>query len=113
MPPRLRLHLHKPAVRQLSTTASPSQPTPLPPRWLPITKARIGRCITFGLTREQKAEAGLLSGELAQDWRQLLAGSEGFVVGGGLLRRRIEWGEMDSMVRTLHRLSRDMRGSHC
>ena len=38
---------------------------------------------------------------LALEWRELLAGSEGFLTGGrrGLDGQRIAWGEMDSFVR--------------
>jgi hypothetical protein len=38
---------------------------------------------------------------LATEWRELLAGSEGFLTGGrrGLDGREIVWGEMDTFVR--------------
>lgn len=38
---------------------------------------------------------------LGRDWRELLAGSEGFLTGekrAGLLKHNVVWGEMDSMV---------------
>jgi hypothetical protein len=73
---------------------------PLPARWLSDTKARIGKCIYFGLTPAQAVEAGTLSRELALHWRELTAGSEGFLTAEGrrgLWRREVVWGEMDSM----------------
>jgi hypothetical protein len=39
--------------------------------------------------------------ELATDWRELVAGSEGFLTGEGrrgLWRHEVCWGDMDSMV---------------
>jgi len=38
---------------------------------------------------------------LAEEWRDLVAGREGFLVDGkraGLLRQGVVWGEMDCMV---------------
>ena len=81
--------------RAQSATAS------LSPRWLSDVKQRIGKCITFGLGAEQTTEAGLITQEIARDWRELLAGNEGFLTGPkrrGLFRHRVVWGENDSMV---------------
>ena len=64
-------------------------------------KQRIGKCITFGLKPEQTTEAALITQEIARDWRELLAGSEGFLTSPkrrGLFRHRVVWGENDSMV---------------
>ena len=38
---------------------------------------------------------------LATEWRELTAGSEGFLTGGrrGLEGQKVVWGEMDSFVR--------------
>lgn len=39
---------------------------------------------------------------LDEEWRELVAGREGFLTDStraGFLRRRVVWGEMDSMVR--------------
>lgn len=51
----------------------------------------------FGLKPEQVEEAGLILKEIARDWRELIAGSEGFLTGkgrGGLHRQCVVWGEM-------------------
>ena len=45
----------------------------------------------------QVDEAGNILRFLARDWKELLAGSEGFLVGrsrAGLERHRVVWGEM-------------------
>ncbi|KAF2500739.1 hypothetical protein BU16DRAFT_602788 [Lophium mytilinum] len=79
---------------QLSSEAAT---TGLNPRWLTEVQRRIGKCIMFGLQPEQTAEAGLILQELATDWRELVAGSEGFLTGknrAGLHRQKVVWGEM-------------------
>lgn len=118
MPPRLprprTVHASlKVCVKQSSTFSTfpahcSSQPTPtsietkpLNARWLNNTKARLGKCITFGLTTPQVQEAGSILKELATDWRTLIAGSEGFLTAEGrrgLWNHAVVWGEMDSMV---------------
>lgn len=70
------------------------------PRWLYDVQARLGRCINFGLDSVQIHEAGWILKELAENWRALLAGVEGFLTGSkraGLLRQSVVWGELDSM----------------
>lgn len=55
----------------------------------------------FGMDAAQVARAGEIMRVLAADWRELVAGSEGFLTGRGregLSRQRVVWGEMDSMV---------------
>lgn len=55
----------------------------------------------FGLDEEQTRRAGSVLKELGTGWRQLVAGREGFLVErkrAGLLRQKVVWGEMDSMV---------------
>lgn len=45
----------------------------------------------------QVEEAGLILKEIARDWRELVAGSEGFLTGKtrrGLHRQNVVWGEM-------------------
>lgn len=90
--------------RHRSTTAAPTNDnatTQLSPRWLSDLKQRIGKCITFGLSPTQTAQAGLILAELARDWRDLLAGSEGYLTSPsrrGLHRWPVAWGELDSMV---------------
>jgi len=70
---------------------------PLNSRWLSDLKRRIGKCVTFGLKAAQVEEAGLISKELARDWRELVAGSEGFLTDRtrrGLHRHNVVWGDM-------------------
>ena len=86
-------------VRFSSTSAAaPELPTiDTPPRWLADVKKRIGKCVNFGLRPMQVDEAGRILRVLARDWKELLAGSEGFLVGrsrAGLERHRVVWGEM-------------------
>lgn len=55
----------------------------------------------FGLNQDQVTQAGGILSEIARDWRDLVAGSEGFLTGPdrqGLHRQAVVWGEMDSMV---------------
>ncbi|KAL8975632.1 MAG: hypothetical protein Q9197_000107 [Variospora fuerteventurae] len=69
-------------------------------RWLPELRSRIGKCIIFGLGSAQIEEAGSILRVITRQWRDLLAGSEGFLVGrgrAGLEGHQVVWGEMDSM----------------
>ena len=73
----------------------------MPPHWLSDTKRRVGECITFGLSKPQTDVAGSIMKEVAYAWRDLLAGSEGFLTGperAGFEGREVAWGEMDVMV---------------
>ena len=93
--------------RWQSTTNAPNNSqkpatASLSPRWLSDVKQRVGKCITFGLQPDQTAEAGEILAVVAKDWRELAAGSEGFLTGPdrrGMHRQEVVWGEMDSMVR--------------
>ena len=96
--------LHIPS-RHSSTTSTPDLPSngsvtePLPARWLTDLKSRIGKCIMSGLREEQVDEAGDILKTLTRDWRELVAGSEGFLTGkgrAGFEGREVEWGEMVS-----------------
>ncbi|KAK4553432.1 hypothetical protein LTR86_009489 [Recurvomyces mirabilis] len=90
--------LISPRHRSSKSTAPPSDS--LGPRWLSDVKQRIGTCLTFGATEEQTHRAGLILSDLARDWRELVAGSEGFLTDPtrrGIHRRGVIWGEMDSM----------------
>ena len=83
------------------STASAAN-TQLSPRWLSDVKTRVGACITFGLTTPQMALAGSILEEIASDWRELVAGSEGYLTSPtrrSLHRWPVAWGEQDSMVR--------------
>lgn len=73
-------------------------PDPPPQRWLPDLRARLGKCLTFGCSPAQVAEAALVLRALAEEWRALLAGGEGFLTGGrrGLEGQQVVWGEQDS-----------------
>ena len=70
------------------------------PRWLSDLKARIGKCVQFGMNEQQIAKAGLLLAEVAKDWKALLAGSEGYLVDkrrAGISSVPINWGDQDAM----------------
>ncbi|KAH9861981.1 hypothetical protein IAQ61_010182 [Plenodomus lingam] len=87
-------------ARCSSSTAEAAATAKLSPRWLSDVKTRIGKCILFGLRPEQTQEAGSILQEINEDWRELVAGSEGFLTGKpwrGLYRQEVVWGEMDSM----------------
>ena len=93
---------------RLSSTIPTPPDTPvtavLPPRWLSDLKQRIGKCIIFGLNQEQVDEAGNIMRIVASDWRELLAGSEGFLTGtgrAGFEGREVVWGDMVSGFQTL------------
>ena len=77
----------------------------LSPRWLGDVKQRVGHCLMWGLEPAQIVEAGRILDEIARDWRELVAGSEGFLTDRtrrGLFRQEVVWGEMDSMVSSAH-----------
>lgn len=70
-------------------------------KYLSLLRTRIGKCIGFGLPSEQFDRAGAALRVLALEWRELLAGSEGFLVPkerGGGWRRKVEWGDMVSSM---------------
>lgn len=70
-------------------------------RWLSNIKLRLGRCLTFGLNQEQKLEAGAILQKIAKEWRELIAGSQGYLTTPnhrGLYRYPIAWGEQDPFV---------------
>lgn len=86
-------------TRFQSTTLRSGEPATasLSPRWLSKLKTRIGKCIMFGLSTGQTNEACSILKELVVDWRELVAGSEGFLTGKnrrGLFRQEVVWGEM-------------------
>lgn len=53
----------------------------VPQSWLSDLKTRMGKCIVFGLQPVQLDEAGDILRIVAEKWRELVAGSEGFLVG--------------------------------
>jgi hypothetical protein len=51
----------------------------------------------FGINASQSSEAGSILQEISTDWRELSAGSEGYLTGKGergLFRQEVVWGEM-------------------
>ena len=77
----------------------------LSPRWLFDLRSRVGKCIMFGLQPEQTREAGSIVQEIAADWRELIAGSEGFLTSKdrrGLYRQEVVWGEMVYSTNSRH-----------
>lgn len=117
-PPSSR-HFSQSAISASSRTSSPqpeaaaskpdalSKPAEIPqaaaisPRWLSDAKQRIGKCIMFGLDEGGVRKAGQLCKALGENWRELVAGSEGYLTAknrAGLLGHKVVWGEMDSMV---------------
>ncbi|KAJ5706842.1 hypothetical protein N7488_006643 [Penicillium malachiteum] len=81
----------------------PAQPHRIDPRWLTMMKRRIGRCMMFGMKPAQVDTAGKILQELARDWRELIAGSEGFLTDEkrrSLYRHNVVWGEQDIMGKT-------------
>ncbi|EPS33660.1 hypothetical protein PDE_08622 [Penicillium oxalicum 114-2] len=78
----------------------PARPHGIDPRWLTTMKRRVGKCISFGLKPAQIKPAGDILQQLAHDWRELLAGSEGFLTDAkrrSLYKHNVVWGEMDVM----------------
>jgi len=102
-PPIFTAYPAYPSQRHLSTSDSPSSsphPATIPARWLSDLKSRLGKCIIFGLSNAQIDEAGNILRIVAQDWRELVAGSEGFLTGrarAGCEGREVVWGEMVTM----------------
>jgi hypothetical protein len=93
--------------RPLSSARVPETPptavsTPsLSHRWLSDVKQRIGKCIMFGMKPDQVDEACRILRDLARDWRNLVAGSEGFLTAKGrvgLQSQAVVWGDQDTMV---------------
>ncbi|KAF4253757.1 hypothetical protein CNMCM8812_007877 [Aspergillus fumigatus] len=92
----------------------PSKPHSIDSRWLTMVKRRIGKCMMFGLKPPQVEEAGNILQRIARDWRELIAGSEGYLTDEqrrGLYRQRVAWGEMPmtypDKVTVYHKLVHD------
>ncbi|KAF4768534.1 hypothetical protein HAV15_002274 [Penicillium sp. str.  len=61
-----------------------------------MTKRRIGKCMMFGMKPAQIDEGGKILQQLAKEWRELIAGSEGFLTDKkrrSLYRHNVVWGE--------------------
>ncbi|KAJ5567651.1 hypothetical protein N7535_006957 [Penicillium sp. DV-2018c] len=79
-----------------------SEVKPVDPRWLATTKQRIGKCMMFGMNPAQIEEGGKISQQLAEEWRELIAGSEGFLTDRkrrSLFRHNVVWGEQHRVFR--------------
>jgi hypothetical protein len=66
-----------------------------------MIKRRIGKCMMFGLKPPQVKEAGNILQRIARDWRELIAGSEGYLTDEqrrGLYRQTVAWGEMNRIA---------------
>ncbi|KAJ4348518.1 uncharacterized protein N0V89_009895 [Didymosphaeria variabile] len=65
------------AARFQSSSASSKDATTatLSPRWLSDLKARIGKCIMFGIDNEQVKEAGQILHDVNYNWKDLVAGT--------------------------------------
>lgn len=53
------------------------------------------------MNKDQTKQMAAVCKILGEEWRDLVAGREGFLVDrkrAGLLRQKVVWGEMDSMV---------------
>ncbi|KAJ5777840.1 hypothetical protein N7520_001086 [Penicillium odoratum] len=88
-------------VQALAPENPPARPHGIDPRWLTMMKRRIGRCMMFGLRPAQIDEGGQILQQLARDWRDLLAGSEGFLTDEkrrSLFRHNVVWGEQSARV---------------
>ncbi|KAG9228217.1 thioesterase-like superfamily-domain-containing protein [Amylocarpus encephaloides] len=96
-----RRTLSTPANPHGPTQTSANPPTPSPSsRWLSDTKARIGRCIMFGVDSKHMGGGVGMCKILAKEWRELIAGRDGYLVAdnrAGLLKQNVVWGEQDSM----------------
>lgn len=95
--------LSTPTLRPSNPARNPSASAPAAKnaRWLSDIKARIGKCVMFGMSPRQARQAAAVLKAVGEEWRALVAGREGFLVGrkrAGLLRQRVVWGEMDRMV---------------
>lgn len=92
------------AIKTTTTTTTNGTLVRIPPappaRWITDLRSRIGKCIIFGCSNQQISRASSVLRALAIEWKDLLAGSEGFLTGGrrGLDSQKIAWGEMDSFV---------------
>ncbi|KAJ5596772.1 hypothetical protein N7450_003230 [Penicillium hetheringtonii] len=100
---RRLLSVSSPAHNASSSTSAnpPARPHGIDPRWLTMMKRRVGKCMMFGLKPTQVNDAGHILQQLARDWRELIAGSEGFLTDEkrrGLYRHNVVWGEMDVML---------------
>ncbi|KAL5371677.1 hypothetical protein DPSP01_014079 [Paraphaeosphaeria sporulosa] len=106
LPARPLLIQRTPNTARLQSTSSSSKDAAtaaLNPRWLSDLKTRVGKCINFGIDKEQVKEAGDILHYVNFNWKDLVAGSEGFLTGKhrwGLHRQQVAWGEMQMHLLT-------------
>lgn len=95
----LSRHFSTSPTAKSSSRAHRIPPAP-PQRWVSDLRARVGKCIMFGCNEDQVARAARIVRVVAEEWRPLTAGSEGFLSGGrrGLEGQKVVWGEQDSFV---------------
>ncbi|KAL8288992.1 hypothetical protein RB597_000872 [Gaeumannomyces tritici] len=86
------------ASKDAAATVAAAASEPPSPRWLSELRARIGRCVMFGCSRDQVSRAAVVVRALAAEWRDLTAGNLGFLTGEGrgLQDHKILWGVMDA-----------------
>ena len=76
-------------------------PPPIHSRFISESKARLGKCITFGLSQPLHfANTAHILRSLTRNWRKLIVGREGYITDparAGLARHRIAWGDHDQM----------------
>ncbi|KAL7272873.1 hypothetical protein RUND412_004306 [Rhizina undulata] len=66
-------------------------------RRLSDLKLRLGRIFFHGATKEEVAEASVVLKDLSENWREYVAGTEGFLTEEkrrGLFRHSVVWGDM-------------------
>lgn len=99
IPPRRPFSASTGRVRSTSDPSAAIPEAP-PSRWIADLRARIGKCLTFGCNGQQINQAAEVLRVIATEWKELLAGSEGYLTGGrrGLDGREVHWGEMDTFV---------------
>ena len=69
----------------------------VPARAFSDLKTRIAKCVMFGLSASQVDEAGDILRSATRQWRDLVAGSEGFITRKGwpgLEGLEVAWGDM-------------------
>lgn len=70
-------------------------------RFVSEAKARLGKCITFGLNQPSHfTETSNILRNLTTNWRRIIVGREGYITAperAGLSRHKIAWGDHDQM----------------
>lgn len=83
----------------------PTNPPALSPRWLSELKDRVAKCLKTRPKAAQHDEIVSISSIVAKDWKELVAGSEGFLTGperAGLESHAVAWGDMVSIIDEMH-----------